>query len=166
MHETRDVVTFTAATSVYGVPVGRVCEILDLRPVAPLPGAAPHLLGLIDLRGTNVVVADLRLLLGLAPAEDTLQTRILVLWTGRDEGSALAGLRVDRVIEVARLDDGGLQKLPDLDGLRNACPGLAGVGRRDGAMINVLDIARLLAGVPAAGAVEPAPGVETLMAAE
>ena len=163
MQATSDVVTFTAAGSVYGVPVGRVCEILDLRPVTPLPGAAPHLLGLIDLRGANVVVADLRVLLGLAPAEDTLQTRILVLWTGQDEGSALAGLRVDRVIEVARLDDGGLQPLPDVEGMRLACPGLAGVGRRDGAMINVLDIARLLAGIPAAAGPMP---TEALIAAE
>ncbi len=49
-----DIVTFTIDRAIYGVAVDRVREILDIRPIAPLPKAPKYLMGIIDLRGENI----------------------------------------------------------------------------------------------------------------
>ena len=51
------------------LPVVRVKEILDPKPVTPLPHTPDFLLGYIDVRGESILVADLRLL--PAPPEKT-----------------------------------------------------------------------------------------------
>jgi purine-binding chemotaxis protein CheW len=144
------VVTFTLDGATYGIGVGRVREILDLRAVAPLPNAPAHLMGLIDLRGGTVPVVDLRRLLALPPAPDTPQTRILVVWTRADGAGPVVGLRTDRVIEVARLDHPVLDPLSDAQDIAAACPAIAGIGRREGAIVTILDLGRLFDAAPGA----------------
>ena len=65
-----------------------------------MPNAPAHLLGIIDLRGANIPVVDLRCLLGRGAAGDTGQTRILVVWVAHGAGRAIIGIKTDRVIEV------------------------------------------------------------------
>ena len=137
------VVTFTLDGATYGIGVSRVREILDLGAIAPLPNAPAYLMGLIDLRGGTVPVVDLHRLLALPPAPDTPQTRILVVWTDAEGAGPVLGLRTDRVIEVARLDHPELEPLSDAQGIAAACPAIAGIGRRDGAIVTVLDLTRL-----------------------
>ncbi len=72
-------VTLGIGKDVFAVPVVRVQEILELRPITRLPYAPPFLLGMIDVRNQNVPVIDLRTKLGLEGAEDTHDTRIVVL---------------------------------------------------------------------------------------
>jgi len=143
------VVTFTLDGATYGIGVGRVREILDLCAVAPLPNAPAHVMGVIDLRGGTVPVVDLRRLLALPSAADTPQTRILVVWTEIDGDGPVLGLRTDRVIEVARLDHPTLEPLSAAGTIAASCPAVAGIGRRDGAIVTVLDLGRLFDGAPA-----------------
>ncbi|WP_303985302.1 chemotaxis protein CheW [Devosia ginsengisoli] len=75
-----------------------------MRPIARLPQAPPHPLGTIDVRGQGVPVLDLRLTLGMVPADDTEYTRIVVLCVAGKEGQVTLGLRADRVFEVTVLD--------------------------------------------------------------
>ena len=98
----QDVVTFDADGALYAVPVGRVQEILDLRPTAAMPNAPAYLLGIIDLRGANIPVVDLRQLLGRVSGEDTAQTRILVVSVTHRGGQVTIGVKTDRVIEVTQ----------------------------------------------------------------
>ena len=142
------VVTFTLDGATYGISVARVREILDLRAVAPLPNAPSYLQGLIDLRGGTVPVVDLRRLLALPPAPDTPQTRILVVWAEADGAGPVLGLRTDRVIEVAQLDQPDLDPLSEAHGVAAVCPAIAGIGRRDGAIVAVLDLTRLFDRAP------------------
>jgi purine-binding chemotaxis protein CheW len=135
-----DFVTFSLDDALYGIPVDRVQEILDLRPVAPIPGAPPHLLGVIDLRGDTVPVIDLRLLLGLDPAEDTPQTRILVVLLRSDGRQSVIGLRTDRVIDVTSLDSDVLRPLDEGQVLAWDARSILGVGRRNGAIISIIDM--------------------------
>ncbi len=139
----------------YAAPVSRVREILDLRPIARLPRAPAELLGVIDVRGRSIPVVDLRCLLGLPPGLDDVQTRILVLHVGRrgDDGGGptTVGLKADRVFEVAPLDDDALEAPPD-GGARWRLEAVAGVARRNGAFVTVLDLDRLLDGAITAAA--------------
>ena len=143
-----DFVTLSIGETLYGVPVQRVQEILDMRPVAPLPNAPRHVLGVADLRGQNVPVIDLRCLLGLDPAPDTPQTRILVVRIGAEGAGSVIGLRMDRVIDVARLDDDVLSPLSDAQ--KMAWDGLSvlGIGRRNGALISIIDLDGLFRSQP------------------
>ncbi len=127
----------------FAVPVARVQEILDLCTISPLPHAPAHLLGLIDVRGQSIAVADLRLLLGRRAAEDSLATRIVVLWVMRAGRKAQIALKADRVIEVAQLDEGSLGPVPEQGLLKWNDSVIAAIGRRNGNFVTVLDLDRM-----------------------
>ncbi|MBR0550978.1 chemotaxis protein CheW [Stakelama marina] len=136
-------VTLGAGDEVFGVPVGEVQEILAAGAIARLPQMPRHLLGLIDIRGETVPVADLRRLLDLPDVVDGEQTRIVVLQFPADgQAAPRVGLRVDRVFEVTQLDSDTLEP-PEAIGV-TASRAIIGVGRRNGAFVTVLDFAALV----------------------
>jgi purine-binding chemotaxis protein CheW len=143
MIDSADVVTFNADQALYAVPVSRVQEILDLRPVAAMPNAPAYLLGIIDLRGENIPVVDMRRLLGRPETEDTAQSRILVVWLAQGAGRAVIGIKTDRVIEVTRLDEAEVKPMTEADLLGWTGSAVAGIGRCRGEVVSILDLDRL-----------------------
>lgn len=127
-----------------GLSVSRVMEILDPKPVTKLPRAPEFLLGYIDLRGESILVADMRLLLALPYKEDTPETRIIVLWVQTGGKEVPIGLRADQVFEVTRLDDDKLETFAQQGLLNWDTRMVAGVGRRNGNFVTVLDLDRML----------------------
>lgn len=143
MAERSQYVTLGVGTEIFAAPVTRVQEILDMRPIARLPQAPPHLLGMIDVRGQGIPVLDLRLTLGMDDAQDTENTRILVLSLTGERGETVIGLRADRVFEVTVLDSDSLEPPPAVQtGWSGHC--IEGIGRRNGNFVTVLDLDRLL----------------------
>lgn len=143
MAEHQQYVTLGVAEEIFAAPVEKVQEILDMRPIARLPQAPANLLGMIDVRGQGVPVLDLRLTLGMAPREDNENTRIVVLSIHGAEGERRVGLRTDRVFEVTVLDADDLDPPPAISGQwQGRC--IAGIGRRNGAFVTVLDLDTLL----------------------
>jgi purine-binding chemotaxis protein CheW len=143
MAELSQYVTLGVAGELFAAPVAKVQEILDTRPIARLPQAPANLLGMIDVRGQGIPVLDLRLTLGLAPADDTENTRIIVLTVDRNGAALTVGLRADRVFEVPVLDGPDLDPPPDITGAWTG-RSIAGIGRRNGQFVTVLDLDRLL----------------------
>ncbi|ORE90936.1 chemotaxis protein CheW [Aurantimonas sp. 22II-16-19i] len=137
-------VTLGVADSLFAVPVARVQEILEPQPLAKMPRAPADFLGVIDVRGQSVPVTDLRLRLAMPAAEDTLDTRIIVLEVEIEGDQRKVALRADRVFEVAELDTGSLEP-PARMGTRWQADCVAGVGRRNGAFVTVFDLDRLFA---------------------
>lgn len=143
MAEHQQYVTLGVAEEVFAAPVAKVQEILDVLPIARLPQAPPNLLGMIDVRGQGVPVLDLRMTLGMEPREDTENTRIIVLGVNGVDGERKLGLRTDRVFEVTILDEPDLDPPPTISGTwTSQC--IAGIGRRNGRFVTVLDLDRLL----------------------
>lgn len=143
MAERSQYVTLGVGTEIFAAPVTRVQEILDMRPIARLPQAPPRLLGMIDVRGQGIPVLDLRLTLGMDDAQDTENTRILVLSLTGARGETVIGLRADRVFEVTVLDSDTLEPPPAVQtGWGGHC--IEGIGRRNGNFVTVLDLDRLL----------------------
>lgn len=138
-------VTLGVAEELFAAPVEKVQEILDTQPIARLPQAPGNLLGMIDVRGQGIPVLDLRLTLGLEPAQDTENTRIIVLTVAPNGTTFTVGLRADRVYEVTVLDQGDLEPPPAINGAWTG-RSIAGIGRRNGRFVTVLDLDRLLAG--------------------
>jgi purine-binding chemotaxis protein CheW len=137
-------VTIGIADEIFAAPVERVQEILEMRPVARLPHAPGYLLGMIDVRGQAIPVVDLRLKLGLPAAGDTLATRIIVLQVRAGGREVVLGLKADRVFEVTVLDGNALEPPPEI-GVEWASQSIAGIGRRGGAFVTVLDLDHVFA---------------------
>lgn len=152
MSEQAQYVTLGVAEEVFAAPVEKVQEILDMRPIARLPQAPAHLLGMIDVRGQGVPVLDLRLTLGLEPRQDTENTRIVVLAIAGQNGETRVGLRTDRVYEVTVLDEAALDPAPTIGG--RTARNIVGIGRRNGGFVTVLDLEHLIGSAEAATSLE------------
>jgi purine-binding chemotaxis protein CheW len=145
MAERSQYVTLGVGDSLFATPVKSVREILNVSPVARLPNAPEHFLGMIDVRGQGVPVFDLRLTLGMDAAPDNENTRIVVLSVSSGSDQTLLGLKSDRVFEVTVLDSEKLDPPPAVSGnWSNHC--IEGIGRRNGQFVTVLDLEKLLGG--------------------
>ena len=132
-------VRLTVAGEAYAVPVGSVLEVLPLGEVTAVPGARPELLGVLNLRGQILAIADLAPVLGLhrtAPA-----VRMMVA----ESAGRQAGFVIDEVSAVGELDD---PTEPTESAL------LAGATLAGGELIGVIDLDRVFGAMtegPAAG---------------
>ena len=149
MAERAQYVTLGVNGELFAAPVEKVQEILEMRPVARLPQAPVNLLGMTDVRGEGIPVLDLRLTLGLSEVEDTENTRIVVLNVNGASAPLTLGLRTDRVFEVTVLDSDVLDPPPVVSGNWRARV-VAGIGRRNGQFVTVLDLDALLGDVAVA----------------
>lgn len=94
----RRVLVFTVAGRTRCCEIEAVREIVPIMPTTRLPGAAPYVRGLINLRGTLVTVMDAALNLYGVPAVDANASILLV---GR--GDRVAGVIVDNVFDMQSL---------------------------------------------------------------
>ena len=135
-------VTLGLDREIFAVEVEKVREILDLCPVSRVPNAPPFMLGMIDVRGQAVPVVDLRLKLGMAPADSTPHTRIIVLEVTVGGKPLVMGLVADRVFEVTPLNERDIEAPPEV-GVRWRSDYIRGIGRRGDAFVIVFDLAHL-----------------------
>lgn len=135
-------VTFSLDNEVFAVPVSVVREILDHEEAFRIPHGPDYLLGLRDVRGQGVPVIDLRLRLGMTKTERTPHTRALVLDVPIGEKTLTLGLVADRVYEVIPFRAEEIEGAPDI-GVRWPSDYIAGVVRRDGGFVVIVDLARL-----------------------
>jgi purine-binding chemotaxis protein CheW len=142
--------TFGIESECFALPVERVREVLDLRPISRLPNAPDYVLGLIDVRGASLLVVDLRLKFGFPALPPTNRTRIVVV-EAIVEGAALGlGLMADCVFAVSDLDGGALEPPPSI-GERWRADYVVGVGREGGRFVVALDLDRLISGETQSG---------------
>jgi len=144
MAESAQYVTLGMAGELFAAPVERVQEILELRPISRLPRAPRTLLGMIDVRGQSIPVMDLRATLGLPAGDDNENTRIVVLKITLKERDLTLALKTDRVFEVTGLDEDKLEATPEV-GVKWNTQAIAGIGRRNGAFVTVIDLDNLFA---------------------
>lgn len=120
----------------YAVELLRVQEVVRLAPVIAVRGAAPSLLGVMNLRGRVVPVHDLGRWLRRMPVQPDERARIVVL-EYQDE---LVGLMVTAVTDVVTLDAPQIE--PPTPGLRDRIG--MGIARTPGAPPTVLLDARVV----------------------
>ena len=66
MVQTSQYLTFGIDRECFALPVERVREVLDMRPISRLPHAPPYVLGMTDVRGAGLLVIDLETQVRLA----------------------------------------------------------------------------------------------------
>ena len=132
-------VTFTLGTEEYGVDIMRVQEIIRMQDITRVPQMPAFIEGVLNLRGNVIPVVDLRKRFALPTAEQTAQTRIVVV----NVGDRTTGVVVDAVSEVLRLAEDQIEPPPAVVAVIGH-EYLRGVGKVGGRLIILLDLDRIL----------------------
>ena len=141
-HATVQAVTFGLGDEVFAVSVTLVREILDYAPAFRVPNGPGWLLGLTDVRGQGVPTVDLRVRLGLTPAEPTLSTRVLIVDVPLADRTVSLGLVVDRVLAVTTFAAERLESAPDI-GMRWRSDYIEGVVREPEGFVGGINVAEI-----------------------
>ncbi|HYK82911.1 MAG TPA: chemotaxis protein CheW [Gemmatimonadales bacterium] len=120
----------------YGLPLARVLEVGDLGDVLEVPRRLPALRGLTPLRGHLVPLVHLGALLGERAAPPTRGQAAVLVELGAGEGRRHVAFEVDDADDVVREP-----ALPVPRG--ESLPWAAGVARRRGALVPILDLEAL-----------------------
>ena len=141
--------TFMLGREHYGVPVLKVREIIRLCDITPVPQMPDYIRGVLNLRGKIIPVADLRIKFRLAKVENTDLTCIVVVSVNLpDKSSALMGLIVDAVEEVANLAAADIEPPPDF-GAALETGYILGMAKVKGMVKTLLDLDRVVTAVNA-----------------
>ena len=141
--ESRQVLTFVLGEETYGVDILRVQEIRGWSAVTKIPHAPPHVLGVLNLRGSIVPIVDLRMRFALDRAEYTAVTVIIVMSVVTPAGRRDFGVVVDGVSDVVDVNSAEVKPAPEL-GSRGATDYLLGLASIAERMVVLLDIDRLI----------------------
>jgi purine-binding chemotaxis protein CheW len=136
----RQYLTFSLGREEYGVDILKVQEIKGYSAITPIPNTPPYVRGVMNLRGTIIPVVDLRSKLGMAAAEYTPFTVIVVVKVG----SKTMGLVVDAVSDVLSIPGASLQPTPDF-GAQVDAAFISGLARAGDKLVVLLDLDRVLA---------------------
>ncbi len=133
-------VTFLLQDETYGINVMQVQEVLRLSEIAPVPGAPPYVLGIINLRGNVVTVIDTRSRFGLNPGEISNSSRIVII----EAEKQVVGILVDSVAEVIDLHLSEVEPAPNVGNQENSkyIQGVATVNKK---LLILVDLNKLLA---------------------
>jgi purine-binding chemotaxis protein CheW len=135
-----ELLTFVIAGEHYAVDIERIVEIVRPRSVTRVPNADTSIVGIVSLRGTIVTLVDVRKRLRHAVAEETPDTRIIVV----DHQGETIGFEVDRVLRVVKIGRGDVGGHPVVHA-SEADDCIRGVFRHAGALTILLDFDKLLA---------------------
>jgi len=137
--ETLELTVFTLGDLLCAVENGRVREISILRAVTPVHHAAPHVKGVVNLRGQIMTVIDLGVRLGIGPVPDDRKARILVVHSGEED----VGLLVDGVEDVLAAAARDVEPPPsNVRGVSGSYFRAILKGRED--LVSIVDLERIL----------------------
>lgn len=132
-------VTFHLDDETYGMNVLQVQEVLPMTDIAPVPGAPPFVMGIINLRGNVVTVIDTRMRFGLPSQEPEPSARIMVI----ESGDQVAGMLVDSVAEVIEVSQAEVDTAPSV-GNDESARYIYGVVSRDNQLLILIDVNKVL----------------------
>lgn len=127
-------------TEQYGIDIQYIDNIVRMQRITRVPKAQLYFKGVINLRGEIIPVMSLRLKFGLENDEYTNTTRIIII---KLEPQSAVGIIVDEVKEVVTLEDDSIEK-PSNNNNDEGATFLSGIGRHDGGLISLLNIASVI----------------------
>ena len=132
-------VTFSLADETYGIDVMQVQEVLRVSEIAPVPGAPPYVLGIVNLRGSVVTVIDTRTRFGLPSLEPDDAARIVII----EADKQVVGMLVDGVAEVVEIPAGAIESSPSV-GNDEGARYIQGVYSQEDGLLILVDLNKLL----------------------
>jgi purine-binding chemotaxis protein CheW len=134
---------FTVGPEQYGVPVGYVVEIRELGACTPVPGAPPAILGVRNVRGQVLPIADLASVLGVKGSADSAG-QVPGLMLVAEHAGLTAGLAISDVIDVGELPEPSpaddLTRTPGRDGRHDLVVGTTKAGDQ---LVGVVDVPKV-----------------------
>ena len=131
--------TFALDREEFGIPVTQVREVIRVADITRVPQAPPHVRGVANLRGRILAIVELRSRLGLAPAEMTPRSRVVVV----EVRGRVLGLLVDAVSQVTKVPEASVVPAPEEVVSADAAY-LTGVARWQSRLIILLDLDKAL----------------------
>ena len=132
-------VTFRLDDETYGLDVMQIQEVLRYTEIAPVPGAPDYVLGIINLRGNVVTVIDTRRRFGLADAEVTDSTRVVVM----ESANQVMGILVDSVAEVVYLKSSEIETAPNV-GNEESAKFIQGVCNKNNELLILVELDKMM----------------------
>ncbi|NDW05585.1 chemotaxis protein CheW [Jiella sp. 40Bstr34] len=146
--------TIRLQDEIFALEATSVREILDTVPITRVPNAPDFVGGLINVRGTVVPLADLRVVFGMQRPPTDQDTRIVVVEFELDGEPLVAGILADKVHEVTEIDAGSMEAVPAV-GMRWPPAFIRSIGKRGDGFVIIPDMQRIFrieAGLDAAAA--------------
>lgn len=92
----------------YSVELLKVKEVITPPEMRPIPQSAPHVLGVMNLRGEVLTVVDLRIQLNIKASKDQSQAAVIIF----DLEDRLVGAVVDSINKVLNVHKENIKALP------------------------------------------------------
>lgn len=137
--ETTQYLTFKLADELFALDIGKVREVLDFTTITKVPRTPDFMRGVINLRGSVVPVIDLRLKFGMAMAEMTVNTCVIIVEVELGEEKVVMGAMADAVQEVLDLAPDQIEPPPRI-GTKLDTEFIKGMGKHAEQFIIILDI--------------------------
>lgn len=104
-------IAFEIAGQRFVAPMGEIAEVLAVPDFIPIPLTKPWLLGVANVRGRLLPMADLAKFLGVTSHEPLKKRKVMVV----DEDGVFSGIMVDQVLGIMQFvkDDYQARSLPE-----------------------------------------------------
>jgi purine-binding chemotaxis protein CheW len=132
-------VVFRVGAAEYVLPASIVLELESFTSATPVPGAPPHVAGLMQIRGQVIPVVDLRKRFGIAASEPLPDQRVIVV----EQAGRRVGLLVDTAREVLKLAPDTFRPPPELV-IEQAEGYVKAVAQHENRLVMLLDAGLLL----------------------
>lgn len=132
-------VTFNLDAEEFAVDILKVQEIIRMVEITKVPKMPHYMEGVINLRGKVISVVNLRKRFNKAPAEETKDTRIVVV----NFNGTTVGLLVDSVSEVLRVSENVVEPPPPVMEGGMETEYIKSVGRLEDRLLILLDLEKV-----------------------
>lgn len=140
--EFMQVLTFDLQGETFAIEAVMVREIVDHMPETEVPGALSMVSSLANFRGRVIPLADLHREFGFSEADETHDSRVIVIEIGSGSDATLIGLKADKVHEVTMLEKASTEAPPRV-GMRWRSDYIRCIAKRAGDFIVVPDLERI-----------------------
>lgn len=133
------VIVFQLMDKEYGIPVSQVRSIEKIPHVTRVPGTAPFVKGVINLRGVVTPIIDLRLRFDLEEVPYSDSTRAIIVTLGEKE----VGLVVDAANDVIDITPESIEPSPEVVGTEEV-DYIKGVIKLERRLLILVDLEKVL----------------------
>jgi len=132
------IISFFINKEVFAFDTLKVRNILEFDKVTWVPNTKDYLLGVINLHGNIIPIADLRLMMGVGNIENSQDTAVIVV-SNDDKNESLIGLIVDGVREVFDIDDSEISESV-INGNTGLVHSFTGSVRKNDEFIHIIEL--------------------------
>ncbi len=134
---------FTIEKERYGIPIGKVQEVIRYTPITPLHETSQFLKGVINLRGRIIPVIDMRLKFNLPEKAYTDRTVFIIVEILGSREVSHIGIAVDAVQEVVDIPENLINRTPEI-GFKFKSKYLQGIAQLNDRMVMILNLDAIL----------------------